>query len=694
MNLKGYLLFLTLLIAIVFSCKSPTNDKLDEEPETLTLEYKGISSYFDAYGSDPQLSLTWQKATGADVITYRIYYSESDNIGTIANIKTNGTEITESSTPYSSTLGYTSDSDYMNYDINNIGYAKKLYFNILATSMEGAEACYDSIMAVGYESGTGLILGAADDYGFIINGYSDIDSNHQISMYTDIAGTKDAYLGIMNTSSSTDDFYIEDVKNLSTRPYPGISSTRASAIIEAVAQDNYDNMRKVANMTPGPLKNIYGTSGSILKSETVGTTTKAFNAGAVTHNATLRYSNSVSTSFGSKTLKIWVEDSSWTTGGTEAYLTTTMIEQLAEKFLKIGSNNDIYDWVTNIYGEEWGSHSYGNLIPESNEINILLADLQDDNATNGGVLGYFSSKDNITAASNAASNERIMFYIDSLLFSQADGSWEITDTFPAEIVSTLGHEFQHMIGFYQSSVKRGLTVETWVTEMLSLATEDFLAEKLNIAGPRGYITSDGKASTSTNISSGRIPLFNLYMDTPRFAWLDSTLDGNGMAYVLRSYAYHYAFGAYLTRNYGGPELLKYIMQKVEDIDDLESLLRDNPVPGAPDSKGYEIYLVPQFHIAALLSDKTGLDQDYMFNNGGWYQYTVNGIDYKLGSINFYNYNIQPYVFSRSELTTYYGQDIPGNVMLISKTPEVTGQTEFLLNSGDDTLGKSIFLMAR
>ena len=58
--------------------------------------------------------------------------------------------------------------------------------------------------------------------------------------------------------------------------------------------------------------------------------------------------------------------------------------------------NDIYDWVTNIYGEEWGDHSYPTeLIGDYDEINIVLADLMDDNLDSG-VAGYFWAKDNYT----------------------------------------------------------------------------------------------------------------------------------------------------------------------------------------------------------------------------------------------------------------------------------------------------------
>ncbi len=75
-----------------------------------------------------------------------------------------------------------------------------------------------------------------------------------------------------------------------------------------------------------------------------------------------------------------------------------MVDAIADTFLLgDGSDNDIYDWVTNIYGEEWDSdaqNKYPNLIGADNEITILLTDIDGDNSPKGGVIGFFWSKDN------------------------------------------------------------------------------------------------------------------------------------------------------------------------------------------------------------------------------------------------------------------------------------------------------------
>ncbi|MBA7522745.1 hypothetical protein ES705_14865 [subsurface metagenome] len=98
---------------------------------------------------------------------------------------------------------------------------------------------------------------------------------------------------------------------------------------------------------------------------------------------------------GTKTLNIWVADDCWETGGTKTNLINqSMVDAFAVKFLQSGTNNDTYDWVTNIFGPEWGTHGYENLIAANDEITILLYDIDNDDSTDGGVLGFFWAKDN------------------------------------------------------------------------------------------------------------------------------------------------------------------------------------------------------------------------------------------------------------------------------------------------------------
>ncbi len=83
-----------------------------------------------------------------------------------------------------------------------------------------------------------------------------------------------------------------------------------------------------------------------------------------------------------------------------------------------------------------------------------------------GTLGYYSSEDQYTKAANPESNEKEMFYINA----------DITEPGDSLIASTLAHEFQHMIHWYQD-----VNEETWLNEGASM-----LAEILNGYDPRGY----------------------------------------------------------------------------------------------------------------------------------------------------------------------------------------------------------------
>ena len=106
--------------------------------------------------------------------------------------------------------------------------------------------------------------------------------------------------------------------------------------------------------------------------------------------ATAKYVSTINTAFEDKTLNIWVSNDSFEGNCTGTCVTQEMVNALAETFLLSGStSNDIYDWVTNIYGEEWGIDAqtkYSTLIGESNEITILLTDIDNDNSANGGVV--------------------------------------------------------------------------------------------------------------------------------------------------------------------------------------------------------------------------------------------------------------------------------------------------------------------
>ena len=298
-----------------------------------------------------------------------------------------------------------------------------------------------------------------------------------------------------------------------------------------------------------------------------------------------------------------------------------MVDAVARRFLRTGSNNDIYDWVTTIFGKPWGPHRYANLISQdaANHIHILLLDIDHDGA--GGTVGYFHTLNNYLRDSAdpalATSSERLLFFLDAPNLAQSEGlSWEITDASPSGIIATVAHEFQHMIHFYQKYIVRDVRSEIWLNEMASEVAEDLIADKIMANGPRGVAYGDGTAG-SAGITSGRLPRYNDNNDIRVTIW-DNTLE---------NYSINYALGAYLARTYGGAALFRAIVQS-------DGTGTDAIEAAAGESFGD---MLVNWAVANLLSDNTRAPSPYRYNSGTWSTSQVGGTKYRLGSINLFNY---------------------------------------------------------
>ncbi|MCF6245048.1 MAG: hypothetical protein L3J43_08415, partial [Sulfurovum sp.] len=385
--------------------------------------------------------------------------------------------------------------------------------------------------------------------------------------------------------------------------------------------------------------------------------------------------SNISTAFGNKTLNIWVSDDSFGSNCTKTKcVTQEMVDALADTFLKTGSNNDIYDWVTNIYGEEWNveaSKKYKNLIGSNNEITILLTDIDGDNSANGGVIGFFYAKDNLNKENMPGSNERVMFYIDAVMFANNDGSepWSINHKWPKEIVSTLAHEFVHMIEFCQKSILRDKKLEsdTWLAEMIAETTEDLIATKIESSGPRGVAYTDGSAGEVNN-EEGRYGLFNE----------NNTLSLTTWRGALADYSKVNAFGTYLIRNYGGGQVLHDIMHN--DYEDEKAL--EYAVHKASVGSGKTFAdLQKEWGIAVLLSDQEHLAPEKpTYNTGDFTVSQMGDVVYKMGAINFFNYVTKPTFSScttvKPQANCYYkvGDNLSGKVTIDLTLNDTTSAT--------------------
>jgi hypothetical protein len=181
-----------------------------------------------------------------------------------------------------------------------------------------------------------------------------------------------------------------------------------------------------------------------------------------------------------------------------------------------------------------------------------------------------------------------------------------------------------MIHFYQRYVKRGATTDTWLNEMMSLVTEDLVAQKLGISGPRGVdpvAYSNGSAGTVGN-NSGRLPRYNRANSESLTEWgsSGSTLD---------SYSLTYSFGAYLARNFGGVELFRAMMES-------SSSNAERVVQEALSTQGYANgtleELLWRWGVSTLRSEQIA-EQPFQLNPGTW----MNDSSFSLGSINHFNY---------------------------------------------------------
>ncbi len=387
--------------------------------------------------------------------------------------------------------------------------------------------------------------------------------------------------------------------------------------------------------------------------------------------ATARSVVDVSTEFGDKTLNIWVENDSFDSGSgceNSKCVTQDMVNELAETFLKDGTDNDIYDWVTNIYGEEWenDTNDYSGFIPANDEITILLTDIDGDDSPSGGVIGFFWPKDNFENSDDGnGSNERVMFYADSVMFANTDNG----DFWQKEMYSTLAHEFQHMIHFYQKTILLAeANTDTWINEMLSETTEDLIATKLQHIGPRGIDYTDGSDGTTGN-TNGRYPLFNA----------NNTLSLTAPFGSLADYSKVNAFGAYLIRNYGGAKLLHDIMHNTY-ID--KQAVVDAVNKSAEGSGKTFNNLLSEWGTAVLLSNIESPENFPTYNTGWFTDSIYENSTYEMGSINFFNYDPLPTIHTtagtvQAQGNYYYkiGTNLTGDITI---NLELNGETEATL----------------
>ncbi len=277
---------------------------------------------------------------------------------------------------------------------------------------------------------------------------------------------------------------------------------------------------------------------------------------------------------------VWASDDNYTTSSPYGNKVNAAIcNEIAQKFVRhykheqaiFGeTSNKVYKWVEDfnknqdmeddeisILNMNTNNRNTGNLV------NIVIYDIGKDYGSNtGGVVGYFYAKDyyakggayytadiksdGTTKNVLAATNEGKYFYIDAPFCNMDskntsgytyNGTGHVSET----VISTLFHEFQHMIDFGTKDMNdvEVTNDDHWFNEMLSMLAEDLMADQL------------GLSDSDDVVDKSRLPYFNSYYYYSGLA--EYLSDSN---YAVISYSTAYALGAYLVRNYGGVELVR------------------------------------------------------------------------------------------------------------------------------------------
>ncbi len=247
---------------------------------------------------------------------------------------------------------------------------------------------------------------------------------------------------------------------------------------------------------------------------------------------------------------VWVNPSNVAATSSGNKVSIGVIGDIITKFIKnYALEEAIFGTTSDVIITRSGTDNMSSY-PTKDYINIVLTDIGKDYGlaakSQCGVVGYFWAKDYYASSYSSSgayksTNEGKYFYIDipyCNYVSGTNGNYsydgnenKVSDT----VISTLFHEYQHMINFNQKNMRNNLDTNNcvWYNEMLSMLCEDLLQAQLGL---------------TEKVQDGRIPNFNGYY---YYSGAAQYLDQNSWV----SYGTAYAFGAWLARNYGGAPLV-------------------------------------------------------------------------------------------------------------------------------------------
>ena len=230
---------------------------------------------------------------------------------------------------------------------------------------------------------------------------------------------------------------------------------------------------------------------------------------------------------------VWVVDDFYSSTAGENKVDSAIAQKYADAFDKM------YPMITNVFGNEsdkiyyYGWRNMEDYSSTGTKINIVVYDIGNDYSLSEnqqcGIVGYFYAKDYFYNYSEkgVTSNNGKYFYIDS---GYANSNFDTT-------ISTLAHEFQHMVNYNQKKVSHDLTSGQWYNEMLSMLCEDMMQEHLGIK--------------DEDSPKARTKVFNEY-------YYYSGISEYNSDKQICSYATAFSFGSFIARNFGGAELVQKI----------------------------------------------------------------------------------------------------------------------------------------
>lgn len=214
-----------------------------------------------------------------------------------------------------------------------------------------------------------------------------------------------------------------------------------------------------------------------------------------------------------RVVNIWVADEEWG----PFQVTQELADIYAEKFA--APTHGVFDMVTALYGAQpWGPFpvSAGFMINPEEDIQIVMVPITQ-------LAGYYSPGNNLAKTGASGSDEALAFFMSAA--NAYDPRFGIGFSAPV-----LGHEFVHMLNFYNRQVLDGAIYADWLEEMSAMSLHEMIGSRINPDDRLGWWTGQWLEDGLYNCALNRL-----------------SLEQN-----CNSYAVGGAFANWLMRQYGLP----------------------------------------------------------------------------------------------------------------------------------------------